>query len=197
MHGLALDLRLVWRQLLKSPGFAITAVLMLSFGIGATTAIFSVVDGVLLRPLPLLHADRLVTLGDQVSGTNWGKLDHGWVTAPEVLTYQRELHSFSSLGGFGYENLNLSGMGEPVVIHAARMTPSVFAALGTGPMMGRIFTEQEDAQHSQVTVLSYGTWKSQFDGNPNTPTTRERKEVGSYDGRWMERTADASSFPAA
>jgi hypothetical protein len=167
MHGIALDLRLVWRQLLKSPGFAITAVLTLAFGIGATTAIFSVVDGVLLRPLPLPHADRLVTLGDQVSGTDWGKLDHGWVTAPEVLTYEQQLHSFSSLGGFGYKNLNLSGVGEPLVIHAARMTPSVFSALGIAPMMGRILTKQEDAERSQVAVLSYGTWKSQFDGNPD------------------------------
>jgi predicted permease len=161
------DVRYALRGLRKSPGFTAVAVLMLTFGIGATTAIFSVVDGVLLRPLPFPHADRLVTLGDQVSGTNWGKRDHGWVTAPEVLTYQRELHSFSSLGGFGYENLNLSGVGEPAVIHAARMTPSVFAALGVAPMMGRIFTEQEDAQRAQVAVLSYGTWKSQFDGNPN------------------------------
>jgi putative ABC transport system permease protein len=172
MHGVVSDLRLVWRQFHKSPGFAITAVLMLAFGIGATTAIFSVVDGVLLRPLPFPQANQLVTLGDQASGRLMGKRDPGWVTAPEVLTYQREQNSFSSLGGFGVENLNLSGVGQPAAIIAARMTPSVFATLGVTPLMGRVFTQQEDTQHEQVVVLSYGTWKSRFNGNPNILGTK-------------------------
>jgi len=73
MHGIASDLRLAWRQLRKSPGFMATAVLMLAFGIGATTAIFSVVDGVLLRPLPFPHADRLVTLAWRLA-RNEGRL---------------------------------------------------------------------------------------------------------------------------
>jgi putative ABC transport system permease protein len=172
MHGVVSDLRLVWRQFHKSPGFAITAVLMLAFGIGATTAIFSVVDGVLLRPLPFPQANQLVTLGDQASGRLMGKRDPGWVTAPEVVTYQREQNSFSSLGGFGVENLNLSGVGQPAAIIAARMTPSVFATLGVTPLMGRVFTQQEDTQHEQVVVLSYGTWKSRFNGNPNILGTK-------------------------
>jgi predicted permease len=166
------ELRVAARQLNRSPGFAITAVLMLAFGIGATTAIFSVVDGELLRPLPFPQANQLVTLGDQASGFLMGKRDPGWVTAPEVLTYQREQTSFSSLGGFGSENLNLSGVGQPAVIVAVRMTPSVFAALGVAPLMGRVFTQQEDVQHEQVTVLSYGTWKSRFNGNLNILGTR-------------------------
>jgi putative ABC transport system permease protein len=145
---------------------------MLAFGIGATTAIFSVVDGVLLRPLPFPQANQLVTLGDQASGRLMGKRDPGWVTAPEVVTYQREQNSFSSLGGFGSENLNLSGVGQPAAIIAARMTPSVFAALGVAPLMGRVFTQQEDTQHEQVVVLSYGTWKSRFNGNPNILGTK-------------------------
>ncbi len=172
MRGFASDLRLMGRQLLKSPGFATTAVLMLAFGIGATTAIFSVVDGVLLRPLPFAHADRLVTLGDQVAGTNWGKNWQGPVTAPEVLTYQRQMHSFSSLGGYGFVDYNLSGLDQPQVIRAARMTPSVFATLGVAPLMGRVFTHQEDTQHQQVAVLSYGTWKSRFNGAPNILGTK-------------------------
>src|ERR1700722_8796772 len=148
MYGVVSDLRLVGRQFRKSPGFAITAVLMLAFGIGATTAIFSVVDGELLRPLPFPQASQLVTLGDQASGRIMGKRDPGWVSAREVVTYQREQTSFSSLGGFGFEHLNLSGVGQPAAIIAARMTPSVFAALG-------------------VAVLSYGTWKSRFNANAN------------------------------
>jgi predicted permease len=172
MHGVVSDLRLVWRQFRKLPGFATTAVLMLAFGIGATTAIFSVVDGELLRPLPFPQANQLVTLGDQASGRLMGKRDPGWVTAPEVVTYQREQTSFSSLGGFGSENLNFSGVGQPAAIIAARMTPQVFAALGVAPLMGRVFTQQEDMQHEQVTVLSYGTWKSRFNANPNILGTK-------------------------
>jgi len=176
VDALARELRVAARRLRKSPGFAVTAVLMLAFGIGATTAIFSVVDGVLLRPLPFPHADRLVTLGDQIEGTDWGKewgkLDQGPVTAPEVVTYQRELHSFSSLGGYEYADLNLSGVGQPAVIHAAVMMPSVFAALGVAPLLGRVFTEQETTQHDQVAVLSYRMWKSRFNSNPHILGTK-------------------------
>lgn len=154
----------------KSPGFSVTAILMLAFGIGATTAIFAVVDGVLLRSLPFPRADRLVTLGDQVPGFNFGELD--FVTAPEVATYQRDLHSFSSLGGFTYWDLELSGVEQPAVIAAPRMTPAVFAVLGVAPLMGRVFTEQEDTQHARVAVLSYETWRSRFDGNPNVLGTQ-------------------------
>src|ERR1700739_895686 len=102
MHGTISDLKLVFRKLRKSPGFAATAVLMLAFGIGATTAIFSIVDGVLLRPLPFPHPEGLVTLGDQVSGTDWGMHDPGPVTGPEVVTYARDTPSFSALGGYGF-----------------------------------------------------------------------------------------------
>jgi len=167
MHKLLTDLRLARRQLLHSPGFTVTAILMLAFGIGATTTIFSIVDGVLLRPLPFLHPDQLVTLGDQVSGTNWGEHDSGPVTGPEVITYQRETRAFQSLGGFGPAAYELSGIEQPAQIAAARMTPSVFTVLGVAPLLGRVFTSQEDQQKVQVAVLSYATWKSRFDGNPH------------------------------
>ena len=117
MRGILSDLKLVVRQLRTSPGFTATAVLMLAFGIGATTAIFSVVDGVLLRPLPFPEANRLVTLGDQVSNTDWGKQDPGPVTGPEVIIYPRDAHSFESLGGYGGTSYELSGIGEPVQIN--------------------------------------------------------------------------------
>src|ERR1700679_185148 len=140
------DLKLIFRRLLKSPGFSATAILMLAFGIGATTAIFSIVDGVLLRPLPFPNANHLVTLGDQVSGTDWGQHDPGPVNRPEVVTYPRDTRSFEYLGGFGFANFELSGIGQPAQINASRMTPSVFSALGIAPLMGRVFTAQEDQQ---------------------------------------------------
>jgi predicted permease len=167
MQRILFDLRLVFRQLRKSPGFTATAVFMLAFGIGATTAIFSIVDGVLLRPLPFPNSGRLVTLGDQVSNTDWGQHDPGPVTGPEVVVYPRDTHSFESLGGYGSMSFEISGIGEPAQINASRMTPSVFSALGVGPLMGRVFTAQEDQQKAQVAVLSYGTWKSRFNSDPH------------------------------
>lgn len=166
------DLRLVFRQLRKSPGFTATAVLILAFGIGATTAIFSMVDGVLLRPLPFPESNRLVTLGDQVSGTDWGQHDPGPVTGPEVVIYPRDTRSFQSLGGYGFTNYELSGIGQPAQINAARMTPTVFSALGVAPLIGRVFTAQEDQQKEQVTILSYATWKDRFNGNPHVLGTK-------------------------
>jgi len=160
------EVRLVFRQLRKSPGFTLTAVLMLAFGIGATTAIFSIVDGVLLRPLPFPQADRLVTLGDQVEGTDWGHSDPGPVTGPEVITYARDTRSFESLGGYTGNAYELSSAGAPAQIYGTRMTPSVFTVLAVAPLMGRVFTAQEDTQKIQVTVLSYATWKSRFNGDP-------------------------------
>ncbi|MGC2499553.1 MAG: ABC transporter permease [Acidobacteriaceae bacterium] len=172
MHKPFSDLRLVLRQLRQSPGFTATAVLMLAFGIGATTAIFSIVDGVLLRPLPFVQPNQLVTLGDQLAGTNWGEHDPGPVTGPEVVTYQRETHAFQSLGGFTGAGYELSGIGEPAQISAARMTPSMFTVLGVAPLLGRVFTAQEDQQKAQVAVLSYITWKSRFNGDPHVLGTK-------------------------
>ena len=172
MRRIVSDLKLVFRQLRKSPGFTAPAVFMLAFGIGATTAIFSIVDGVLLRPLPFPNADRLVTLGDQVSGTEWGKNDPGPVTGPEVVVYPRDTESFQSLGGYGFSSYELAGIGEPVQINASRMTPSVFSALGVAPLLGRVFTSQEDQQKELVAVLSYATWKSRFNGDPHILGTK-------------------------
>lgn len=166
------DLKLVLRQLRKSPGFTATAVLMLAFGIGASTAIFSIVDGVLLRSLPFPHAEQLVTLGDQVSGTDWGMHDPGPVTGPEVVTYVRDTRSFSALGGYGYVGYELSGTGQPAQINAARMTPAVFEALGVAPMLGRVFTQKEDLEKQQVAVLSYATWKGRFNADPHIVGTK-------------------------
>lgn len=172
LSGILQDLRYTFRLLRKSPGFTAVAVLMLAFGIGATTAIFSIVDGVLLRPLPFPNPNRLVTLGDQLSNTDWGHHDPGPVTGPESVIYPRDARSFESLGGYGFRLFELSGIGEPVRIQAARMNSSVFAALGVGPLMGRVFTTQEDQHGAQVAVLSYLTWKSRFNSDPHILGTK-------------------------
>ncbi|MGA8532024.1 MAG: ABC transporter permease [Acidobacteriaceae bacterium] len=167
MENLIFDLKLVLRQLGRSPGFAATAVLMLAFGIGAVTAIFSLVDGILLRPLPFPDSERLVTVGDQIRGLNWDSTADGPVSPPEIESYARETHSFSALGGYTEEDLEFSGSSRPARLQAARMTPGAFAALGVAPVIGRIFTQQEDEQNVRVVLLSYTIWKDQFGGDRN------------------------------
>ncbi|HET6205617.1 MAG TPA: hypothetical protein VFD98_02330, partial [Terracidiphilus sp.] len=122
MRKLRFDLRLVIRQLAKSPGFAITAVLMLAFGIGATTAIFSIVEAVLLRPLPFPDSDRLMVLSDRLEGVNVGGDNEVGVTVPDIKAYARETHGFAALGGYQGTGFELSGNGEPAQINAARLT---------------------------------------------------------------------------
>jgi len=162
MEKLLLDLRFVMRQLVKSPAYAITAVLMLAFGIGATTAIFSIVEAVLLRPLPFPDSERLMVLSDRLAGFNIGGDNEVGVTAPDVRAYTRETHGFTALGAYQATNYELSGTGEPAQVIGARLTAGVFPALGVGPQLGRFFTADEDEHSQQVAVLSYATWVSRF-----------------------------------
>jgi len=157
------DLRYAIRQLRKSPGFALTAILTLALGIGATTAIFSIVEGVLLRPLPFADAKRLVAFGDHLDGLELGNPS---VPAAEAVTYMRNTRSFDALGSYRHGMYELSGAGEPAQINVTRATASVFPVLGVSPAIGRVFTKQEDEGKSQVAVLSYATWTSRFHGDP-------------------------------
>lgn len=159
------DLRYAIRQLRKSPGFAVVAILTLALGIGATTAIFSIVDGVLLQPLPFHDPARLVVLGDQLRGLSAGT--NTSVTAPDIVAYTRDTHAFSSTGGYWVNRQELSGIGEPAEIKTGRLTAGMFPTLGIAPLMGRVFTQREDEQHAQVIVLSYFTWKNRFHADPN------------------------------
>jgi predicted permease len=159
------ELRIAIRHLLKSPGFTSTAVLMLALGIGATTAIFSIVEGVLLRPLPFPHPERLVTLSDILQGARLGDSGEAGVTAPDILAYTRNTHSFENLGGYQRVSYELSGIGEPAQVNAARLSAGVFPALGVAPLMGRFFTQQEDDRKEQVTVISYTLWHSRLHGD--------------------------------
>ena len=167
MSDLFRELKIAIRYLLKSPGFALTAVLMLALGIGATTAIFSIVEGVLLRPLPFPDPDKLVVLGDTLHGAELGGFNGTIVTVQDIVNYTRDTHSFISLGGYQGTGFELSGLGEPANVNATRLAAGVFPTLGVQPLLGRYFTKQEDDQRQQVTVLSYSAWKSRFNGDPN------------------------------
>jgi predicted permease len=159
------DIRYTLRILCKSPVFTLTAVLVLAFGIGATTAIFSIVEGVLLRPLPFPDSAHLVTLGDILDGSNCAACSLSWVTAQDIRNYRRDTHSFAHLGGYQGKEFELSGKGKPMTVNASRMSGEVFSALAVAPLLGRVFTQQEDDQHQQLVVLSYGLWRSYFHGD--------------------------------
>ena len=160
------DVRIAVRHLRKSPGFAATAVLMLALGIGATTAIFSIVEGVLLRPLPFPQSERLVALGDTLESADVGGNGGVGVTVPDIRNYTRDTRSFESLGGYSQPSYELSGIGEPAQILAGRMTGGVFPALGVAPLLGRVFTQPEDEQGELVAVIGYAMWQNRMHGDP-------------------------------
>jgi predicted permease len=156
------DLRFAFRRLLQSPGFSITIVLTLALGIGATTAMFSLVEGVLLRPLPFRDPARLVLLGDRLGdGLQLG------VTAREVSTYNHAARAFSSIGAFANNSWELSGGPAPELVTGARLGASVFPTLGVAPVVGRVFTQQEDDAHAPVAVISYALWLKRYHLDPN------------------------------
>jgi predicted permease len=161
MHALARNLRVAIRQLGKTPGFTLTVILTLALGIGATTAIFSLVEGVLLRPLPFKDPGRLVLLGDHL-GNGPGIS----VTAREIETYSSATQAFSSLGGYITSQYELSGGAQPEELNAARVTAETFATLGVHPLLGRVFTAQEDSAHQPLAVLSYALWLNRFHRDP-------------------------------
>jgi len=162
MHALAQDLRFAFRQLRKAPGFTLTVVLTFALGIGATTAIFSLVEGVLLRPLPFSKPYRLVLLGDHL-----GNSPHTSVTAREIATYSSASTAFSSLGGYIPATYERSGGATAEQVNAARLTASVFPTLGVSPIFGRVFTEQEEDSHQPLAVLSYALWQERYHRDPH------------------------------
>ena len=165
------DLRIASRHLLKSPGFSLTVVLMLAFGIGAMTAIFSIVECVMLRPLPFPQSGRLVLLGDAIQGADVANGAPS-VTGPEIPNYLRDTHSFESLGAYRRTGYELSGIGDPAPVNATRTGAGVFSALRVQPLMGRYYSQQEDEQKQQIVVISYATWQNRLHGNRNVLGTK-------------------------
>jgi putative ABC transport system permease protein len=168
MRSLLLDLKLATRQLAQSPGFTATAVLMLAFGIGATTAVFSLVESILLRPLPFAEPEQLVFVGDQLSGTDWGDQFGSLprIAAPEARDYPALTRSFASMGAFAFPaSYELAGVSEPAQVNVARTGSGVFATLGVRPMLGRIYTVEEEVQHQHDVVLSYEAYRKYFPGH--------------------------------
>ncbi len=160
-HGdlLRQDLRYAARSLLRTPGFAVTAVLVAALGVGANTAVFSLADLVLVRPLPYTDASRLVKLWQGGTG--------GWSEASPAnyRDWKAMTTSFSEMGAYWGCAANLVGAAEPRRLETACATPDLLPVLGVPPLLGRLFTAA-DLESGQAVVLSYGLWRSQFGADP-------------------------------
>ena len=162
MYTLAPGLRFPYRQLRRTPWVTLTLVLNLSLGIGGATAIFSLVEGILLRQLPFNHPDRLVLLGDHL-----GNNPRTPVTAREIGTYASATQAFSGTGGYIDASYEVSGGATPEQVNGARFTAGVFPTLGVSPILGRTFTQKEEDGHEPVAVISYGLWLSRYHRDPH------------------------------
>jgi putative ABC transport system permease protein len=154
------DLRYTARTLARSPGFALTAILVTALGIGANTAAFAVTDFVLLRPLPYADADRLVKLWQNPPGSRMQ------VSPPLYRDWKSSTRSFEAMGAYHGAAVNLVGQGAPQRLESSAVTANLLPILGVQPMLGRLFTAADEREGGGTVVLSYAVWRSQFGGDP-------------------------------
>ena len=164
LRTLRQDIQYALRVLRKSPGFTAVALATLALGIGANSAIFSVVNGVLLQPLPYRQPDRLVYLYSQFPTMGF---DEFWISPPEYRELQQRSRSFSSIGAWRTGRVNVAGAENPVRVTSAVVSAEFFTALGVSPILGRPFTTDEDRPNGPaVAVISQGLWQRVFGGDP-------------------------------
>jgi len=158
------DLRFGFRQLLSKPGFAAIATLSLALGIGANTAIFSLVDAVLLRPLPFHDPDRLVMVWEEAAKIGFPRN----TPAPaNYVDWKAQNRVFEDMAAINWRSFNLTDEGEPEKVEAQAVTANFFPLLGVKPELGRVFTGEEDQPgRNNVAVISYGLWQRRFGGDP-------------------------------
>jgi putative ABC transport system permease protein len=165
LETLLQDLRYGLRQLRKSPGFTTVAVVTLALGIGANTAVFSLVDTILLRPLPYRNPSELLLVSETLPQMG-GDTEIG-VAAAEYLDYRDRNRSFVQTGAYEAAGFNLTGEGNPLRVNAAAVSASVFSLLGVPPRLGRFFTADEERfGGAPVAVLSYSLWQRHYGGDP-------------------------------
>jgi len=157
------DVRYALRWLGRNPIFTLAVITTLALGIGATTAVFSVVDSVLLRPLPYPNSERIVRIWNTFSPRGMTEIP---LSEPEFLEY-RQSQSFAHVAGFSLGTVTLTGTGDPLRLVASWGTSEFFSVLGTQPILGPVFSSQEQqAGHNHVVVLSYKLWQNRFGSNP-------------------------------
>ena len=161
MDAILKDLRYAARTLLKSPGFTIVAVITLALGTGANTAIFSVLNGVLLRPLPYPKSDDLVFLSERDQ-----QMKRLFIAWPNYLDWRAQNQVFESIGAYNRDSYNLVGAGEAQRLLAGQVSADLFPTLRVNPVLGRLFHHDEDQPGGPlVVILSYGLWQRTFGGD--------------------------------
>ncbi|HEX8089384.1 MAG TPA: ABC transporter permease [Blastocatellia bacterium] len=167
MDNLLQDIRFGFRMLMKKPGFTAVAVLTLALGIGANSAIFSVVNAILFRPLPFQDPDRLVMIWEKNPGLNLG-VDELAVSTANFVDWKSQSQVFEQLAAFDSKSFNLTGVGEPDRVGGVRVSAAFFNLLGVKAMLGRTFLAEEDEPgKSKVVVISHGLWQRRFGSDPS------------------------------
>ena len=165
MNKLFQDLRYGVRMMMKQPAFTLVAVVTLALGIGANTAIFSLVNSILLRPLPFREPDRVVRMlqaSPKLGLNSWG------ISQADFAAYREQNRSFETIALYNSSETNLTGVGEPERLPVTAVTADFFKVLGVNPLLGRTFVEGEDAPGKNlVCVISYRFWQRRFGGDPN------------------------------
>ena len=162
MDKLLLDLRYGLRGILRNPSFAAVALLTLTLGIGATTAMFSVVNAVLLRKLPYRDPGRLVMIRELIPKIDSAPIS---VPSPDILDFRDRSQAFSGVAGYKQRNFELIAQGSPQRVAGVRISANTFSVLGVSPLLGRGFTAEEDRPGQRVVVLSYALWQREFAGD--------------------------------
>ncbi|HEV2115757.1 MAG TPA: ABC transporter permease [Terriglobales bacterium] len=161
------DLRYGLRVLRKSPGFAAVAIIVLALGIGANTAIFSVVNAVLLRPLPYRDPSRLMQVWHVPPAKEFPGMTMFSVSPANYLDWERQNNVFQSMAIYGFRSFNITGTDQPQALQASVVSQEFYRTLGVQPLLGRSFTaDEEQPGHNHVVILGYPLWKSSFGGNP-------------------------------
>jgi putative ABC transport system permease protein len=167
MSTLIQDVRFAIRQMAKRPGFTAVIVLTMALGIGANAAIFSLLDAILLRPLPYTQPEGLVKIWSRFTGIGIPG-DQNWVSAPEFRDYQQLNRSFSDLAAINSGAFNLGVKGSPQRVVGSSVSPNLFGMLGAQPLFGRAFLPEEGQPgRDKEVILSYGLWQRVFSGNRN------------------------------
>jgi putative ABC transport system permease protein len=168
MHDFYQDVRFGFRMLMSRPGFTAAAALCLALGIGATTAIFSVVNAVVLRPLPYAHPQQLVRIYTEFPTFPNGGLRRFWISAPEYFELKRDTKSWQTLDLWNVGGINLGAEPQPVRVTAAFITGSLLPTLAISPVMGRMVVAEDDKPGAPLAIdISYGLWQRVFASDPN------------------------------
>ena len=164
------DLRYALRQFVKSPGFTAVAILTLALSIGACAAVFSLVNALLIRPLPYRAPQELVLLLQHFKAQNLERIP---VSPPEFVDYETRARSFEKIGAFGYTNFNLAAGDKPERIAGATVTAGVLPLLGVSPLKGRFFEPQEcTTGRDDVVIISARLWQRRFNSDPQIIGTK-------------------------